>query len=142
MSDFYGSFQYSTSEDTRIKSPVPMIYSYKVSSVPAQKRTNFLLKAEKKVLSPVPTIKFPKLVYPFNSEKKRQHDRKEIEIKETIDRKFTGTPSKLRWKQKHYSCYEKTYKEPNESRNGNRETLQLRRPSLSNQWEFPVRIKH
>ncbi|OMJ92064.1 hypothetical protein SteCoe_5269 [Stentor coeruleus] len=41
------------------------ISSYRISSVPLKKQAGFIIKAQKKVLSPTPTVKIPQLTYLF-----------------------------------------------------------------------------
>lgn len=41
------------------------ILSYRISSVPLKKPAGFIIKAQKKPLSPIPTMKIPRLTYLF-----------------------------------------------------------------------------
>ncbi|OMJ74996.1 hypothetical protein SteCoe_25954 [Stentor coeruleus] len=48
-----------------IKDKPSSILSYRISSVPLKKPTDFIIKAQKKPLSPIPTMKIPRLTYLF-----------------------------------------------------------------------------
>lgn len=85
------------------------IHSYRVYSVPLNKEIHLKVTARKKVLSPVPSIKTPKhsTVYSlnrtsiFNEPHLIQNEKKEI-----LRLGPQSPVSKIRWAEKHFSCYQ------------------------------------
>jgi hypothetical protein len=88
------------------------IYSYRVSSVPLQKDIQLKVTALKKQLSPVPSLKSPKQssIYSFNRTSIfTQAHLLQNEKNEKIRLMPTSPQSKIRWAEKHFSCYQQSH---------------------------------
>lgn len=88
------------------------IYSYRIYSVPLPKDFQLKVTARKKVLSPVPSAKTPKQssnyslnrTSIFNQAHLVQNDKNE-----KIRLLPTSPQSKIRWAEKHFSCYQQSH---------------------------------
>lgn len=89
------------------------IYSYRIYSVPLQKNLQLKVTARKKVLSPVPSVKTPKLGNAFGGFNKTLEVDGTFLFNCTRDgnvKKISESPeSKVRWAEKHFSCYQKSH---------------------------------
>lgn len=89
------------------------IHSYRIYSMPLQKNLQLKVTARKKVLSPVPSVKTPKIGFAYGGFNKTSGLDQTFLFNYSKDgalKKMPESPvSKIRWAERHFSCYQKSH---------------------------------